>query len=223
MITANVIHRVFRMRYGDRRGTAFTLDVESRQYLVTAKHLVHDMPRDTDIGLFGNSEWHPLTVKLVGHCRDGVDISILSPSSRLTPPNLHLDANSDGAIYGQDVYFLGFPYDYVSRIAFTDRGYPLPFVKKATLSLFDKELFLLDGQNNPGFSGGPVVFQSINEGNRLKVAAVISGYRAVHEPVFLGEEQTPLAYRYNTGIIVSYSINEALAVVAASPTGLVLD
>jgi hypothetical protein len=48
-------------------------------------------------------------------------------------------------------------------------------------SLGDKgssEFFLLDGHNNPGFSGGPVVFRASNKVDKeFYVMAVVSGFR----------------------------------------------
>ena len=77
----------------------------------------------------------------------------------------------------------------------------------------------LDGHNNPGFSGGPVVFKEPNK-NEFKVALVISGYRYTHEPIFIGDQQVPLAYHYNTGIIVSYGVKHAVDVINENPIGL---
>jgi hypothetical protein len=86
----------------------------------------------------------------------------------------------------------------------------LPFAKRATLSCFDGAVFLLDGHNNPGFSGGPVVFGQPGV-TPTNVATVISGYKFVQEPVFEGEDKTKLSIKYNTGIIVSYKIEHAVS------------
>jgi hypothetical protein len=67
----------------------------------------------------------------------------------------------------------------------------------------------LDGHNNPGFSGGPVLFKEQEHG-KLKVAAVVSGYRFANEPVYHGEQKLPVTYRYNTGIVISYGIKHAV-------------
>src|SRR5712691_1662146 len=40
LITANFIHRTFRIRCGPSIGTAFTVDIDGRQYLVTARHVI---------------------------------------------------------------------------------------------------------------------------------------------------------------------------------------
>ena len=129
-----------------------------------------------------------------------------------------MPATSKGIIYGQDVYFFGFPYGFLGKHAFGPGGYPLPFVKRATVSLFDGTVYLLDGHNNPGFSGGPVVWKAPGS-QEFNVGAVISVYRFVDEPVYADAAPTPLTYRYNTGIIVSHGVEAALDLIAARPIG----
>ena len=136
----------------------------------------------------------------------------------VAPSDLPMEATSDGLTYGQDVFFLGFPYDLLGKYIFGPEGYPMPFVKKATVSLFDGAVFLLDGHGNPGFSGGPVVFARPHE-TKYRVAAVISAGHAVRKPVFEGEKKTPLTYDYSTGIIVSHNIGAALQLIKENPVG----
>lgn len=218
MVTANVIHRVFRIRFGQQIGTGFAIDVDKRQYLVTAKHIVGSLVGQGELGLFASGTWSAIPVQLVGHAVNA-DISVLATDRRLTPDDLPLESIDDGIVYSQDVFFLGFPYDILSQFVFEADGYPLPLVKKAIVSSFvERGLYLLDGHNNPGFSGGPVVFVRAGERD-FKVAAVISGFRAVEEPIFAGNQKTPLVYRYNTGIIVAYSIEHATALIRSNPIG----
>ncbi len=115
-----------------------------------------------------------------------------------------------------------FSHAYVRPVWFKCLVITLPFVKKATLSQFDGKVFLLDGHNNPGFSGGPVVFAEPFTLN-YKVAAVISGYKAVQEPVYAGGQPSNLTYLYNTGIIVSHSIDSTMEMIRANPIGFDLN
>lgn len=218
MITANVIHRVFRIQSGNSQGTAFTIDVDGRQYLVTARHVVKGLESPTALSVFSRGAWVELPVKVVGHGAAETDISVFAPSRLLTDASLTMEPMSKGVIYGQDVYFLGFPYGFLGRYIFGPDGWPLPFVKKAIVSLFDGSVFLLDGHNNPGFSGGPVVFIE-HPGDTFKVAAIVSGYRAVAEPVYAGVDATALTYQHNTGIIVSHAIGGALELIRQNPIG----
>ena len=106
-------------------------------------------------------------------------------------------------------------------------NFPLPLVKKGIVSMFDGNIILLDGHNNPGFSGGPVVFHPNSHSNDLSVAGVIAGYRFDREPVYKNQEQEqkgkPLGYyKANTGIIVTYEIRHALELIRQNPIGLMV-
>lgn len=222
MITANVIHRVFRIAVAERTGTAFAIDIDGRQYLITARHVADSLSGPSQIQVFRQGAWSALPVSVIGHAPGDVDVSVLAPSRRLTPTNnLPLPANSRGMVYGQDSYFLGFPYNVLTRYILGGDGFPLPLVKRATVSAMDRGVFLLDGHNNPGFSGGPVVFTLPNQAD-FRVAAVISGFQAVEEPVLHGGEETDLTYRYNTGIIVAHDVGAAIEIIGANPVGFEL-
>ena len=218
MITSNVIHRVFRVRFGGATGTAFAIDVDGRQYLVTAKHVIDTLADEAQLDVYANGGWTALPVKLVGHAPADTDVSAMATNRRMTPGPLPLEPSQDGLIYGQDVYFLGFPYNILSRYVSGTDGFPLPLAKRALLSCFEHDLLLLDGHNNPGFSGGPVVFTEANRRD-FKVAAVVSGFQAVEEPVYESGQKTPLVYMHNTGITVAYSISHAVSLIRANPIG----
>ena len=221
MITANVIYRVFRLKVGLETGTAFTIEEGGKEYLVTARHIAHSLQGKCQIELFKDRGWSPLQVTTVGHAPGDVDISVLAPSERLTPTRpLPLPASSDGLTYGQEAYFLGFPYG-ISDNFLTEIGHPLPFVKRATVSTIFGKPYLLDGHNNPGFSGGPVVFCPPAR-KEFQIAAVVSGYRWASAPVRDQENRdTEFYLRENTGIIVAYDVSEAVALIRANPIGLV--
>jgi S1-C subfamily serine protease len=226
VITNNVIQRTFHIRINDSIGTCFTIDVDEKQYLVTAKHVVAAITGSQQISIFHDNRWKNIDVTLIGHGEGEVDISVLTTNIRLSP-EVPLPPSLAGIIYGQDVYFLGFPYGMTGEIGQKNRDFPLPFVKKAIVSCLyttpnQARLLFLDGHNNPGFSGGPVIFKEPNS-NQFKVAGVISGYRYNVEPIYQGTQQLPLAYRYNTGIIISYGINHAVDLIKSNPRGLELN
>lgn len=221
MITSNVIHRVFRIKYIGYTGTAFTIDIDGKQYLITAKHLAGEISAQDTIEVLSNNTWVPLQTRLIGHADEAIDISVLATDRRLTPPDLPMIASSDGLIYGQDVFFLGFPHGIQGNIIFGADGYPMPLVKKALVSAMDKNEYLLDGHNNPGFSGGPVVFRKPGV-PQLQVAAVISAFQYVEEPIFASGQATPLVYKANTGIIVSHNVNHAVSLIRDNPVGFEL-
>ena len=222
MITSNVIHRTFQIKWRNRIGSCFTIDVDGKQYLCSAKHYLNDY-RTGQIELFYREKWHNLEVEFVGHGSENTDICVLSPKIQLSPPH-SLSATSAGLIFGQDVYFLGFPYGIQLEVGDLNRFFPLPLVKKATVSSFfggNQKIILLDGHNNRGFSGGPVVFKKVGSTkNELRVAAIISGYKFEPEPIFDEKgKKTSLRYYANTGIILSYDIKHALDAIRENPIG----
>ena len=95
---------------------------------------------------------------MVGLDREN-DVAVFATGVKLGP-RYPLSIGMAGVILSQEVYFLGFPYSMItywneSKVA------PLPFVKKAIVSQIElsehSSILYLDGHNNPGFSGGPVV------------------------------------------------------------------
>jgi len=225
LITTNVIHRTFHIQVGDSTGTCFTIDVDNKQYLVTAKHVIKDLNGKCIVSIFHENQWKDIQVTVVGHCEGNIDISVLTAHQQLSP-TFSLEPTSEGMVYGQDVYFLGFPYGMVGEIGSLNRDFPLPFVKKAIISCMQStkdgvEITYLDGHNNPGFSGGPVVFKELNK-HDYKVTSVISGFRYTEESVYQGSNEVPLVYRYNTGIIISYGIKHAVDLIKKNPIGVPL-
>lgn len=224
MITTNAIQRTFHIRVGDSTGTCFTIDVENKQYLVTAKHVVCDLKGTTTLEVFHEEQWKNINVTVVGHCEDEIDISVLTPEIQLSPV-FPLEPTSAGIGYGQDVYFLGFPYGMRGEVGPMNRDFPFPFVKKAIVSCIyfqdGMQIIYLDGHNNPGFSGGPVIFKKHNS-NDYKVASVISGYKSAEEPIYQNGSPIPLELRANTGIVISYGIKHAVDLIEDNPIGFEL-
>ena len=139
-------------------------------------------------------------------------------------PIYSLATTKDGLGLAHDVYFLGFPYDLISEFSSSiNEDFPIPFVKKAIVSQFYKDCIMLDGHNNPGFSGGPIVFYPKPNSNDLSVVGVVSGYRFERETVYQNEKQTSLTYKANTGIIVAYGIEHALNLIRQNPIGVKLE
>jgi len=139
---------------------------------------------------------------------------------------LSLPATHKGIVMGQDLYFLGYPYafeDLYTHVGDRKMSAPLPFIKRAILSSWTLghlgiERMFLDGHNNPGFSGGPVVFTQYLK-HDFSVAAVVSGFVPVNQQVRDESGTTSLYYQYNTGIVIAYSIEYAMELIKANPVG----
>jgi hypothetical protein len=127
-VTANVFERVLNVRVNagtDQEGTAtaFTIDVDGREYLITAKHVFQRL-RDSDkIDVFMNDPWAPLDVNIF-RCADPIDIAALVPPHQLTV-NFELPFNNANYFFGQDAYFLGFPYGIQMPVHGANGPYPL--------------------------------------------------------------------------------------------------
>ena len=182
-VTTNLLLRVLPLRIGRQSGTGFTIEVDQRQYLVTAKHiLVGGLPPAIDIQL---DEWSNVPVKLVGAGKDDQDVLVLAANRQLSRV-LPVDEGSGGMMLGQPVRFLGyFRSVQTSPLpGYKHRGAPL--VMSGIVSGFQfagaggSSSIWVDGHNNRGFSGGPVVYQPAQaptrDDCRWKIAGVISGY-----------------------------------------------
>jgi hypothetical protein len=149
---------------------------------ITAKHVVAGLKDDDRIDIYQNNGWTSLAVKIL-RCEDPIDIAILVPPFQLTV-NFELSFDRTNFFWGQDAFFLGFPYGLQSPGAGVNGQYPLPLIKRGTISAtlpVDSSkkavLVLLDGYNNPGFSGGPIVYRDLNQNALvLKLIGVISGF-----------------------------------------------
>jgi S1-C subfamily serine protease len=234
-------------------GTTFTIDVDGKQYLVTAKHLVASVAdgAEATINIRGRTEWHPFPVTVL-KAPDPIDIAVLVPKTQVTV-SYDLPANLAGTAVGADAYFVGFPFGLEHAITYPTLGGVFGIIKRATIAQLEWipdlkiQRIWLDGINNEGFSGSPVVFRGpTNLGNNWKVAAVISGYEPQISPVYdrteiaeaditpADREQNLVArdgdkvyrlkdtgrvVRSNTGLALAWDINSALELIRKHPIG----
>ena len=176
LVTSHQLQRTLCIRAGSSLGTAFTVDRNSRQYLVTARHVVDTISPGQEIQIRRERQWIPARVHAVAFGADQVDIAVLTFSHLLTPtPPLEL--TTVGLTLGQPVAFLGFPFGWEGGAEAVNNGYPIPFVKAGVFSarLFGAATKLyVDAHGNPGFSGGPLIFVDHGPPLRCKVAGVVS-------------------------------------------------
>jgi hypothetical protein len=181
--------RVNHGKTNEGTATAFTIDVDGREYLITAKHVVAGFKDEDTLEISMDGKWTPQKVK-VFRCENPVDIAVLIPDHQLTV-NFPLPFDSGSFRFGQDAFFLGFPYGIQSASNGLNGPYPLALIKHGTISGSiapdqNKEagMLLLDGYNNPGFSGGPIVFRDFDQpGYQMDVVAVVSGFIPETVPV----------------------------------------
>lgn len=260
MPTTDILSRVFMIETQFGRGTIFTIDVDNREYWITAKHMFTGAEHSP----YGSITTPSVPFKILDASAPGekwleenftvletennVDIVVLAPPSLIIAhPLRNLPADSGGAFLGGDCEFLGFPYGGGWHTIFDGKPIWLPFVKHCTVSAIlinsngtgitkamgdeDRRVWILDGINNGGFSGGPVFFRT---GTEQKIMAVISGY--VLEPTevinsgskmsapTIAEEQLPGPtpkgkVNVNSGFIVAFDISYAVQAARKKPVG----
>ena len=222
MILSNILYRTFFIK-AEQYGTAFTIEVEGAEYLVTARHLLDPNDSEPVIRIFRENAWLQVQTKVVGHGRGEIDISVLQLSFRLTDLEFIVVPSTDEIILGQDVYFLGFPYKMWGDVGDFMDDLPCPFAKKGTLSsisITKPQVLYVDAINNEGFSGGPLFFYPAGKPNELRIAGVVSKFRVEQEAV-LDEKGNPtqMTVPYNTGFLVAYSIKHALDIIHPQSCG----
>jgi len=214
-VTAEILQRVLYVRYEGSpydSGSAFTLDTQQHQYIVTATHVVHGIKQEDTIEVFfqGGFRHIPTTVTLAD---TRTDVTVLRLSSRITP-SMPVVADHDGLYLAQDVYFLGFPYSMVNLSYFQADARPFPFVKKGIISQMErgadgKYEFFVDAHNNPGFSGGPLIFRNLSTG-QVAVAGVVTDRLTREQPVHEKGRLSPYVTEENIGILLARDIAYAV-------------
>jgi hypothetical protein len=167
-----------------------------------------------------------------------IDIVVLVPEKSLLGQNAIQTAkvSSVGTMYGGECEFVGFPFGAGWSAKF-EKGemVRMPFVKRCTISgqiTSPQNIWVLDGINNVGFSGGPVVFQT---GPAQQIIAVISGFMTEPIEVKPLSEITPPqsgatnnpsdqphpkeAALANTGFFFAYDIAYAIDAIKKNPIG----
>lgn len=230
-VPGNVISRVFEIREGDETGSMFLFDFGGQQYFVTAQHMVSALGVAGSVDVLANdANWHPIKVRILhgnSPCND-VAVLIPDPAEKVALKIDDLPVHS-GWYFGQETYFLGFPYGLYTYFRKLAEKHPVPLIKHGYVSAKvgcdsmypgadpDKSLILLDGMNNPGFSGGPVVGPDLDTpGHPLKLIGVVSGFRI--DPLRVkvnGQDAASASVAANSGIVLVVPIEEVTALIEA--------
>lgn len=227
--TSNVLYRVLKIRTSTSTGSAFTIEVDGKQYLITARHLLRGFGSEGEVELWLEGRWSRVKARAIYPSREAVDIAALDLGRPVTI-TFPLEPSSGGLTLGQQVYFLGYPYGLGSAVSapVPDGFGELPFLKGGLVSALDDRdpeasVLYLDGQNNPGFSGGPIVFWH-SPSNSFRVAGVVRGYRNESLPVLKRKDlDDPKAKAYNdlytranSGIVIGYDIRHIVQAIRAT-------
>lgn len=222
MVTGEILQRVFFIKYLNNTGTCFLISVDSSDYLVTAKHLFSNstpIKSPVEIEIFRNDGWVKFTPNLLFHGNPQIDIAVLDLKTNDQKQSL-FDIGSKNYYLSQESFFIGFPFGLKmdDKEGNINAGYPLPFVKKGIISSFMTDSakvtqIFLDGHNNPGFSGGPVVITNSGTDNKhkMRIIGVVSAYLTDEKIV-----KTPLGdfkNQENSGIVLSYAIDHVFEII----------
>ena len=230
LLTTNILQKTFLIRHANLTGTAFAVEWEGRQYLVTAKHVVPDPTAQLEVR--HDDAWKYLPCNGIYHHPGKADIAVITLSRQIAPPH-PLELSPGGFSLGQDTAILGFPFRWSFTQFDINNGYPTPFVKSATFSAMvpggDPFVIILDGHSNPGFSGGPVIIEGSSR-NDLKVIGVVTAADNESTPA-PNQFDPPLkelhgipvpddhVHPTNAGFIRSHSIKHAIELIELNPYG----
>lgn len=234
-VTGNVLSRVFQIKVGGYTGTAFVVDYQGSHYFVTAQHMVAPVGDEAKIDLRAaedskwrsDSDWHTFNFKVLHGTSPCADVAVLVPLEPKSIDAAPLPSDYDYAM-GQEAYFLGYPFG-----LFTDFGgkpFSIPIIKHAYVSATvgcgaiypgqsnKDQLILLDGINNHGFSGGPVVapnaYALLGALREQSVVGVISAYKYEDLPISIDGKNNPReSGSANSGIIIAIPISQALSLI----------
>lgn len=218
MVPMEIVDRVFKVAKDDSEGTGFALDVDGKQYLITAKHVIDDR-NPCYIDIFHDNSWKKVWAEPIGI--SPVDISVFRLSTLIADPRMVMDVVLGGFYMAQEVFFAGFPLGLSTPGV--NSPFPVPLIKRAIISGSadggNLTPFYLDGHVNPGFSGGPVYLKILGQ-QKFSIAMVISSFHGTQEPVINNHGiETDKHVIMNSGIIFALSINNVLDLISTNPEG----
>lgn len=210
-VPGEILQRTLFIKSGEEAGTAFKVDYKSKVYLVTARHVAAALPVEGGkIQVRQLQQWTDYKiVKKILPSSDQVDIAVLQTEETVSKPYEITWSDKDSVTFGQQIWFLGYPYGLGTQFSNAE----IPFIKRGTLSAIDASnhdavLWYIDGFNNPGFSGGPIIYWDFNE-HAIRILGVVKGYKFENAKVLVNGVEQDTNLLVNSGILVGYSIKHA--------------
>jgi hypothetical protein len=178
VLTSQHVSSVFHVRTTNGIGSTFVYQDDRGFYFASAAHLFKSVRKGEHVLFQHRDGWIPFTI---------TDIAFNDQGSDLVCYTLDMPLKLDGALnfkphahsfVGGEVKFIGFPHGLNGEYP-SDHGFVTPLVRTAYFSgvvlLNGVSVTILDGFNNPGYSGAPVYVPGT--ASRPVLAGVISGYR----------------------------------------------
>ncbi len=226
--TLNMLETTFCIRQGNSLGAAFAIVFDQQHYLVTARHVIKDYT--APIHVSRNGSWQMLSIASAHPHPGSADVAVIPLSNPLTTA-IPLTPSAKNVMMGQNVLIGGFPFGWTHPQTDLNDGYPIPFIKGAILSSIVRQdnsnVVLLDGHNNKGFSGGPIIAEDLSQRGQpssLRTIGVVSGFEP--EPIPHPKELSkppqnpglwPIAEDHihlaNSGFFIGYEIQHAVEII----------
>ena len=213
-----LLQRTLFIKVGNATGTAFKIDYMGTVYLVTARHLAVGVPEiNATIQVRRAGNWEDFhTVRTFFPPSSEADIAVFETDEKISQPfQVTVMGKADGVTLGQQVWFLGYPFEGLGTPAGKDSGTLMPFMKRGTMSAIDGTnpdaiVLYIDGFNNPGFSGGPIIFWSFTK-HVYEIIGVVKGYRLDTAKVMVNGNPVDTQYFFSQlGILIGYSMDHAI-------------
>lgn len=223
-VPIEMLDRTLLIRHDDAVGTAFEIERHHKKFLVTARHVVAGLPEtNAALQIMRSDKWTEYrTIRTLFPKSPAVDIAVFETDEAADTPYYVAPAEKGigGATFGQNIWFLGFPYGIGTHIPSPPGGVFYPFIKHGILSAIDSsdpnaDIIFIDGHNNPGFSGGPVLYIDLSD-HKYKILSVVSSYRLEATQTAINGKIVDSPLLANSGIIQSYSIRYALDAIDAA-------
>src|ERR1700722_1216871 len=128
-VPTEILMRTMLINSGKKYGTAFKVDYQGQVYLVTARHMVEGMPTSkATFQVWKENKWQDLpTVRTLFPKSKDVDIAVLETEEKVAKPyEITADETGGGITFGQQVWFLGFPFQLMTHLR---DGVTIPFMK----------------------------------------------------------------------------------------------
>ncbi len=213
MITANIIQRVFRISHKGRTASAYTIEKNENQYLISASHVFEGSPEIPSVAIYQDGKWKDIHIQTVYNSRDVGDTIVFKLPYDISPRH-KISLGTEKITLGTWAYFLGFPFGITNPDKGINNNFPIPFIKAGLISglNFEREGLItvfLDGHNNKGFSGGPVVWINPQNREEIQIIGTVSSY-LTESPIHTQTLDGIKDYGTNAGIIETFWIKNIL-------------
>ena len=236
--TTHILHKIFHIKQGDGVGTGFIIELDNREYLITARHVVPNQARGVKI--YHKETWEALPVVGIYHHPANIDVAAIAINRQIAPrcPTYN---DSSGTSLGEDVMMVGFPSSIHHSCSDSNFGYPIPFVKTGVVSSLVTQdgirQWYFDGHNHSGFSGSPIIANqrpSADPNPDVKIIGIETGY-SLDSTCTSSELRSPpdqvngypVALNHvhitNTGFVIGVDIKHAIEIVQTYPYGFLMD